>query len=132
LDKKVISIKSVLLGVGLAWIIPTFLFGVFSFFGERLDWSWLAVPGMLFLAYSWITQFVYIMPLIYWFRKKGHLGLVRGLWIGAITIIIGNIIAANLYYRMEDKARQGTTKGDIAKYDHNGPIYYTPGTTNKK
>jgi hypothetical protein len=131
LNKDTISAKGILLGIGLAWIIPTILFEVFGVVSEKFNWLWLGFPGMLFLAYGGLTQFVYMMPLIYWFRKKGHLGLVRGLWIGVITIIIGNICAVILFNRIEERARQGISKGNISKYQSSTPVYSTPSETGK-
>lgn len=110
----------------LAWIIPLSLGGVFLLcFDNRFGIFELQVADLwlcIFLIYGGLTQLVYIIPLVVVFRKKNNPGMVRGLWIGAITVLLGNIIGIYVNNRLEERARQGATKGEIKKFQSATPV----------
>ena len=126
--RKVVTIKSIILGVCLAWAIPLSLGGIFLLcFDNRFGFFELQVVDLwlgLFLVYGGLTQLVYIVPLIALFRKKNNLRLVRGLWIGAITVLLGNIIGIYVHNKLGERARQGATKGDIKNFESATPTSY--------
>jgi hypothetical protein len=125
---KVVPIKNIILGVCLAWVIPLSLGGIFLIcFDNRFGIFELQVVDLwlgLFLIYGGITQLVYIIPLTAFFRKKNNPGLVRGLLIGALTVFLGNIIGIYVNNKLEDRARQGATKGDIKNLQSATPAFY--------
>jgi hypothetical protein len=128
-DNNPISLKNQMLGMVLAWIIPLSLGGILLLCGNdplhlSFPWEGIFFTLALFLFYGGLTQLVYIIPLILFFRQRNNRGLVRGLWIGAITVFLANILGMFWFHHLVDKAHQGTAKGNISKVQPGTPVYY--------
>jgi hypothetical protein len=130
MEQKSFSFGKVMLGVGVVWIIPLSL-GVIAFlllshprFSFEL-WSFFCKYPAVFLDFAGITQLVYVVPLFLVFRKRKDWSIVRGIWVGAVTVLITNLFALIILYNgMEERARRGTTKGAIEQFESKTPGYY--------
>ena len=93
-------------GMGLVGAILFALFLLaYAVFDTWAEWGpngpvneWTNIP-MLLLAYCGVTQMVYVVPCYFYFRKKGKPKIAKGVLLGAVLILVVNLVIYFLWAR---------------------------------
>jgi hypothetical protein len=92
------------MGIVLAILFALFLLA-FAVFDTWADWgpngptnNWATIP-MLALGFCGISQMVYVIPCILFFRKKNQPDVARGVLYGALLVMAANLLVYFLWIK---------------------------------
>lgn len=124
--------KDVFLGLGLTWLFPALALIVFAFlnlihgndFSKQTWLDQVLVHFSIFLMFIGVVQLFYVLPLMFVFWRKNKLRFVWGLGLGAMIIIIANVVGVIFLHDIWSRAILGSTKGNLGNIKPGVAVYY--------